>query len=510
MNRYIIAFSLLAIAGITIIISFFTLFSQSIRLDESQSLWVSTKPVASILSLDAKDVLVPLYSIILHFWLQFFGTSVIAARVLSLIFLIATIPVLFILYREASNDRIALISTLAFSLSPFVIWYGNETRMYALFTCIAALSNVFFLRMVRSDGLRGKLGYFMSTVIGFYTHYFFVFLVITQMLYLCGAVFLRGVRRSDVRHSSIVSFRRYRRLFFIYFGVVFLAIIFFLPWGIYVIRLGAAANTQPLIPPPTSFNIFQAFVNFIFGFQPSFVQAIIISLWPLLVMVFFFIFTRKNRIDAKNIEYFVVASFLPIALVYVASYIKPIFLSRYLIFTTPSLFFLLIWILMSYSRKISAILVSFVLLVLFGLMMYQNISTSTPVKEDYHDVASYLNTHAGPSDIVAVTPPFTIYPIEYYYTGNARLSSIPQWDRYSQGPVPAFSLSGLQKQLHLYKTQYNSIYIIFSYDQGYQKIIEQYMDTHYQRLVLKKYSPGLELHVYRLRYDVKTSLLDVL
>src|SRR5258706_1629068 len=82
MKKYILAFSLLVIAAITVAISFFTLFSQSIRLDESQSIWVATKPVISILYLDAQDVLVPLYSIILHFWLQIFGTSVVAARIL--------------------------------------------------------------------------------------------------------------------------------------------------------------------------------------------------------------------------------------------------------------------------------------------------------------------------------------------------------------------------------------------------------------------------------------------
>src|SRR5438034_1143866 len=125
MNKYIVTFSLVSIICIAIAISFLTLFSQSIRLDESQSIWVSTKPVISILSIDAQDVLVPLYSIILHFWLQVFGTSIVAARILSLIFLIAAIPILYLLYKEASNEKIALVSTFAFSLSPFVIWYGN-------------------------------------------------------------------------------------------------------------------------------------------------------------------------------------------------------------------------------------------------------------------------------------------------------------------------------------------------------------------------------------------------
>ena len=68
------------------------LFSQSIRLDEAQSIWVSTKSVSEIVKISAQDVNVPLYSLLLHFWMQIFGTEIVIDRFLSLLFFYSDDP----------------------------------------------------------------------------------------------------------------------------------------------------------------------------------------------------------------------------------------------------------------------------------------------------------------------------------------------------------------------------------------------------------------------------------
>lgn len=78
--------ALTLIAGVCLSINWLTLSSQSIRLDEAQSIWVSTKSVPTIITLTSQDVHVPLYGVLLHFWLQFFGNTILAARSLSLLF----------------------------------------------------------------------------------------------------------------------------------------------------------------------------------------------------------------------------------------------------------------------------------------------------------------------------------------------------------------------------------------------------------------------------------------
>lgn len=491
--------ALLSIAIFTTAISAFTLFPQSIRLDEAQELWVATKPVLSILNWDATSTAtwVPLYEIILHLFVQFFGASVIVSRSLSFIFFLATLPVLFFLYNKVSNKKIALLSIVIFSVSPFILWYGSEGRVYTMFVLISSINTLFFMDFLKSDGKLGKTGYIISSILGFYTHYFFFFLILTQIIYL----FTKVLTKSELPQAGrrLPPIRDYR-LFFIHLLNVLLAFVFFMPWIFLVMRAGTISNAEPLIPPPTSFNIFQTIVNFIFGFQIQSIQGAIISFWPLIIILLFFVFTHKKEQKANFVDYFVFSAFAPIMLVFAASIVKPIFLSRYLIFTTPSLFFLVVWMLLSYSKKISAILLSVFILVMIFLLLYQNYSVYTPVKEDYKGVTLYLEKNTNPSDIIAITAPFTIYPIEYYYTGSASLVTIPEWDRYTQNKIPPFSLIKLQNQLAKYKKVYSRIFIVYSYDQGYENTIKQYFEHHYKRLSLRKFSPGLEVYVYKLRY----------
>jgi hypothetical protein len=132
-------------------------------------------------------------------------------------------------------------------------------------------------------------------------------------------------------------------------------------------------------------------------------------------------------------------------------------------------------------------------------MIVQTTSAATPVRENYEGVSNYLEAKATPEDVIAVSAPFTLYPLEYTYTGTTKLTSIPQWDRYSSGAIPPFSVAELDKQVQVDKKQYNRLFLVLSYDQGYEESIRKYFD-HYQLIESKTFSPKLEVRVYKLRY----------
>lgn len=482
------------------IINGITLFGQSIRLDEAQSIWVATKPIATIMSLTSQDVHVPLYNVLLHFWIQIFGSDISIIRTLSFIFFILTLPVLYLFAKEASERRVALVTVCLFSFSPFILWYTSEARMYTLFTFVTSLNHLFFLRVIRSQGIKGKLGYFISLLLGLYTHYFFLFLVFTQGIYILMRWVVQARKQKNQNESFVAVMLRESRLPVTLFSLMLGGALFFIPWVAYVFLTGGASQTQPLIPPPTTFNVLQTFINFIFGFQPDNIQGILISLWPLSVLILFFVFTKRNRVTMKNIDYFVLVTFLPVIVVFLISFIRSIFLSRYLILVTPTFFFLIAWILMHYTKRVATYVIVGILVLMTGFYIYQNTSSQTPVREDYKSTTQYLSSHAKPSDIILVSAPFTVYPIEYYYTGTARIATIPEWDRYKRGSIPPFSLTDLEKSMNQYKKDYYHVYLVLSYDQGYEKTIRKYFDR-YQLLMHERFSEGLEVREYRLRYD---------
>ncbi len=480
------------------LIGSFLLYSQSIRLDESQSIWVSTKSLPFLLRTTAQDVHVPLYGTLLHFWLQIFGPSINAARTLSLLFFAGTLITLYHLAKEVSSRKVALLTVSLYSLSPFILWYSSEARMYTLLTLATTLSHIAFLRFNRSDGREGKFGYVLSTIVGLYSHYFFLLLISAQVFYIWG----RYVFGKKYNGAS-----PYKRLVILHTVVVLISLAALIPWVAYVMKLGGASNTKPLIPPPSSFNLLQTFFVFLFGFQPTNTQSILISLWPLSVVFLFLIFTRKSRqIPSYGMGYFFLATFLPVFTAFFLSYIHPLFLSRYLIFVTPTLFLLLAWAIMNSASRASTYVVTSLFILLFGLMWYHNLSNATPVKEDYRAVSEYLEKKARPQDVIAVSAPFTVYPIEYSYKGSSRIETIPSWNRYEEGGIPPFSEEDLKKQIEQYRISYSHIILILSYDQGYENSIKNYFDKNYQLRTVKKFPPGIEVREYKLRYDIKAWL----
>jgi uncharacterized membrane protein len=78
-------------------ISYFYLLAESLRLDESQSIWQANRPFGALLEISARDVHMPFYNILLNTWIKFFGNNIFTNRILSLMFFILSIPSVFIL-----------------------------------------------------------------------------------------------------------------------------------------------------------------------------------------------------------------------------------------------------------------------------------------------------------------------------------------------------------------------------------------------------------------------------
>jgi mannosyltransferase len=223
-------------------------------------------------------------------------------------------------------------------------------------------------------------------------------------------------------------------------------------------------------------------------------------------MILFFTFTRKIHIRLKFVDYFVVVSFIPVVAVYLLSFYKPIFLPRYLIFVTPSLFTLLAWMLMNFGKQVFSGLSIILITLMLMSLNFQDMTENTFVKEDYREVVAVVQSKVDPRDIIVVSAPFTTYPIEYYYSGPSRIETIPPWNRYVQGPISNFTVEGLKKQIDDYSKKYYRIYLILSYDQGYQEKIVDYMDHHYERLLDQKFPANINLRAYQLRYDPQVQL----
>ncbi len=89
----------------------------------------------------------PFYFYFLHFWLKIFGTSEILLRFSSVIFGVATIPLTYIVSKKLyRNDKVAaVIAAILVAVSPLMIYYSIEVRMYIMVTFLSLLSMNYLL-----------------------------------------------------------------------------------------------------------------------------------------------------------------------------------------------------------------------------------------------------------------------------------------------------------------------------------------------------------------------------
>jgi 4-amino-4-deoxy-L-arabinose transferase-like glycosyltransferase len=104
---------------------------QSIWYDEGLSIYYARADVGQLLSAISQSEHPPLHSLLLHAWMSVCGDSEFSVRLLSVWFGVLSVALLYHLGRRLSPATGALAATLL-GVSPFAIWFSQETRGYVL------------------------------------------------------------------------------------------------------------------------------------------------------------------------------------------------------------------------------------------------------------------------------------------------------------------------------------------------------------------------------------------
>lgn len=146
----------------TLIIAFFVrsigISSRPIWYDEAFAILFAEKGPSAMLygtltatSAGAADIHPLGYYILLWVWMQVFGQSLVAVRILSILAGTATVFVAYLLTKELFTHRTAIVAALFIVLAPFPIHYSQEIRMYSFLAMWLMIATYAYLR-----GSRGK------------------------------------------------------------------------------------------------------------------------------------------------------------------------------------------------------------------------------------------------------------------------------------------------------------------------------------------------------------------
>jgi uncharacterized membrane protein len=128
----------------------------------------------------------PLYYVLAWLWTQFTGTGEFGLRSLSAMAGVATVPVAYLLGAELRDRRAGIAAALLVASNPMLVWYSQEARAYALLVLLTTISALYFVRALDRGRRRDFTAWGIASALALATHYFAVFPLGLEALWLLG------------------------------------------------------------------------------------------------------------------------------------------------------------------------------------------------------------------------------------------------------------------------------------------------------------------------------------
>jgi len=146
-------------------------------LDEALTVNIASLSLGRIPSALRQDGAPPLYYVLLHGWMQIFGTGDLAVRSLSGLFSVANMPAMWWAGRRLGGRRVAWAAVLLLAANPFAIRYATEARMYSLVALESTLGVLAVLWALDSPTWRRLAPVAVLAAAVLYTHYWGIYLL---------------------------------------------------------------------------------------------------------------------------------------------------------------------------------------------------------------------------------------------------------------------------------------------------------------------------------------------
>lgn len=163
--------------------------------DEGISVGIAGHPVRQIPALLRHDGSPPLFYLALHWWMQWFGTSPAATHTLALGISLGVVVVAWWSGRTLFGRAGGLAAAALSATSPFLNWYGTETRMYTLVCGLSLAGVTFAVRGVRRRRAADAVGAVVTFTALLYTHNWGLYLAVVTGGVLAVRAVLGGDRR---------------------------------------------------------------------------------------------------------------------------------------------------------------------------------------------------------------------------------------------------------------------------------------------------------------------------
>jgi mannosyltransferase len=415
--------------------------AESLWYDETVSAYLAGERLPDLVAHTARDIHPPGYYVLLHGWTRVAGDSDAALAYPSLFFGVVLVALAYRLARRTWDDRVGLLAAGLVAISPYHIWYSQEVRMYTLGAVLAA-GLLFGMLELRCGRRRGWVLYVVCGALGLWVLYYFAFLLLAVNLVVLVSWALHGLGVSH-RHAADAApgSRRPRPGVGVSGGrgsvgrwVLAQALVglLYAPWLPVVWRQA----TDPPVPPWRPFVdladvLVQTWTALSFGqsVEPG-------AVWPALPLTALLVgwgvlSRRRQEMLADGLAPLPVALLLvvgfagPVLLIYLLSFLTPLFHVRYA-FTYALPFYVLLAAGLSRVWRRWRLVGWCVLAVMCGVSAWSLVRYHTHPRyasDDHRAAVAALAAHWCPGDAVLVNAGYAYTALEHYWPATGASST---------------------------------------------------------------------------------------
>jgi len=472
-NRWqIIALFLLIL--IATAIRLYRLNSQDIWGDEAFSISLSQQSINVVVA-GAADTHPPFYPLLLFFWLKLVGSSAFATRALSALIGILSVPLIFVLAKRlTARPRVPWFAALLATISPLMIYYSQETRMYEL-VAVMSLWSVYLMLTPADRWDVGKrlfvlnrqtIFYLAITLLALYTHYSAFFILAAENVF------------------ALIRFRQDRKALMRWIGVQVLLVVAYIPWIIVqtsFLRGKASARFDEWGWRGIEMIFGKTFLSFAIGLTVDTPLAQVAgALFLFFAALGVWAIWRRIAADWKSASqsgtnrletdsptrfiefpstlgghlqrptellaplYFIV----PVVIAYVVNPIMPFFFERYVLVALPGFILTVAFGLDYFAERNTRAFIGIigVLILLNGFALYNYYYNDAYAKGKYGQMMAYISANAQPGDAIILNNPLQKPLYDYYAPRDIPAYYMPNGDVSLEDPSSRQQLEDLAKK----------------------------------------------------------------
>jgi hypothetical protein len=350
----------------------------------------------------------PLHHLTLWLSIRAFGHGEFAVRLPSLIAGTLVIPVLYELGRELYDRRTGLTAAAFVAVSPVLIWYSQEVRMYefvALFGLLALLTQ---LRAIREGTMLNWAAYILATAALLWSHYFGLLLIGVQQLIFVGVLLYR--RRSGEPVKPLALGFAYSAAIL----VMQLVPLLVFAHHQYQVTTGAAGSPSGTYDLLSFYSVLSNLAWAIWGYQPDAITVLLAAMWPLFLLGSLVLLGRGGSRQTTSLA---AAGVVLVGLLIVVSLFDSAYFEvRNFLMLVPLGLLLIARLITGWMTKPRArLLVTGGVVATLALgLADQQLNKSNPRLFDFRGAIQGIKADAGPNSLVLFEPSDMRYVLEYY------------------------------------------------------------------------------------------------